>query len=301
MGREVARAADVGRPPGLITLLTDFGTADGYVAAMKGVIACRAPEARVVDITHEIPPHDIRRGGFVWGSAWPWFPPGTIHVAVVDPGVGSARAIIALKTRRGIFLAPDNGILAYAVERRDVRSAVSVESSEHRLEPTSATFHGRDIFAPAAAALAMGTPIDDLGPRVELRALVWPARARARRRTTLDVIEWRGEVVDVDRFGNVTTNIPAPESGVIDAFELEVARTTIRGLRRAYAEVEPGELLVLVGSSGWVEVAVSGGSAARVLGIERGEGVRVRYRERPPRGRPRLTPRGPGRGRRGPR
>lgn len=267
----------------LITLLTDFGTSDGYVAAMKGVISSRAPGVPIVDISHDVPPQDVERGGAVWARAWPWFPPGSVHVCVIDPGVGTARAIIAAEARGAVFVVPDNGVLAYALEKRDVRRVHRVEHPTLRLEPVSRTFHGRDIFAPAAAAIAMGLPLREVGPEARVADLVWPRPPRPRRRVKGDAVEWHGEVIDIDHFGNATTNLDADKvlvgSDPRAALELEIGGHTLAGLQGSYGEVAAGEALVLVGSTGRIEIAVSGGSAAKELGIKRGDRAVVRVRK----------------------
>jgi len=261
----------------VITLLTDFGLRDGYVAAMKGVIASLAPEVRVVDISHEVDPGGVRRGGMVWRAALPWFPRGTVHVGVVDPGVGSARRILALEARGSIVLAPDNGLVSYALERREVRRARSVESRELFLEPVSDTFHGRDVFAPVAARLARGLELEAVGPaagEIEWHGLP-PAR---RRRRPAGVVEIRGEVVDTDRFGNATTNLAPPRGARL--LEIEIGSRRLDRLSRSYAEAGRGSPLAIVGSLGFVEIAVSGGSAAGELGIRVGDRVTGRWAER---------------------
>lgn len=258
----------------LITLLTDFGLRDGFVGAMKGVIATLAPAARVVDISHEIEPQGVRRGGLVWAQATPYFPDGSIHVAVVDPGVGSRRKIIALRSKNSIFLAPDNGMVGYVLKRRQIRAAVEVRPKEHCLQPLSATFHGRDVFAPVAAKLAKGLPLQQLGPALESFQLETLPPVRRRRRE--GTVEDFGQVVDVDRFGNATTNIRPPSSGRFVAAEVGAHRFST--LRRSYASVRKGRPLVIVGSLGYVEIAVNQGSAAAALGLTPGSRVRATWR-----------------------
>lgn len=242
----------------IVTLLTDFGTADGYVAQMKGVMLSHAPDLTIVDITHEIAPQDVTHARFVVEQYWQRFPPGTIHVVVVDPGVGSTRAALAVAADHRCLVGPDNGVLTASL-RHETAHAVSLEVP-HGASPT---FHGRDVFAPAAAALAMGTPLEQLGrPFAQPRRLEWPQPAAG------DHGEWRGEVIVIDRFGNAITNLPGGEAGSRVTFD-----TCELPLRRTYAEVAPDEPLALVGSTGHVEIAVREGSAARRFALHRGTRV----------------------------
>ena len=258
---------------GLITLLTDFGLKDAYVGTMKGVLLALAPEARIVDICHEVPPQDIRGGGFLWAQAVPYFPPGSIHVAVVDPGVGSRRKIVAVEARGSIFLAPDNGIVGYVLKRREIRRAVEVKRTKHFLDPVSATFHGRDIFAPVAARLAGGLPLEALGPVYRDYRLdrLPPVRTRRLTRGGAKLMETSGQVVYIDTFGNAVTNLCPPEAFKLR--ELKVGSVRLSRLVRTYSQVKAGEELALVGSSGHLEIAVNCGRGAEVLGLTVGEKV----------------------------
>jgi S-adenosylmethionine hydrolase len=244
----------------IITLLTDFGTVDGYVGEMKGVLLSATPDAEIVDITHDIPPHDVERGRLTLARVWRRFPAGTVHVVVVDPGVGSSRDAVAVSSEGYYLVGPDNGVLSAALLASSAR-VVSLAVSQH----ASATFHGRDVFAPAAAALARGEPLDSLGPdapRPIIRRTPEPTRRAD------GAIE--GEVIFVDRFGNAVTNLVGARGGTI-----EVGKLTM-DLRRTYAEVESGRALALVGSTGLVEIAVRDGDAARTLGLARGSVVALR-------------------------
>jgi S-adenosyl-L-methionine hydrolase (adenosine-forming) len=247
-----------------ITLLTDFGTADGYVAAMKGVIASIAPSVIVDDATHDIPPGDVAAAAWALAAYWRIYPPDTVHVAVVDPGVGSDRTALAMLADERILVGPDNGIFTHVLHEAGTVSAVSITEPAFMRDVVSATFHGRDVFAPAAAHLAARAPLDRLGPPVEapLR-LPLPAPAREHERV-------RGVVAHVDRFGNLITNIPAAwlEPGArvrIADVDVPTART--------YTEVESGALLALEGSRGVVEVSVRDGRADAVLGVGVGAAV----------------------------
>jgi S-adenosyl-L-methionine hydrolase (adenosine-forming) len=258
--------------PGLITLTTDFGLRDPFVGIMKGVLLSICPSARLVDLTHEIPAHDVLAGGLALEAATPFFPAATVHLAVVDPGVGSARRAIAVRAGGGYLVGPDNGLFTFALDG-DGWTAVSLTAPEYRLAEVSRTFHGRDVFAPAAAYLAAGVPLERLGP-----ALTDPVR-RPRPRCHLEDGALVGEVLDVDRFGNLITSIPATRLAEIPgagAVTLELAGRRLRGPVSAYAEVGDGEPAFIVGSTGRLEIFVRAGSARDEIGAGRGAIVRVR-------------------------
>ena len=231
----------------IITLTTDFGTSDGYVGAMKGVIARGAPEATVIDIAHDVPRHDVAHAAWIVRTACREFPAGTIHVVVIDPGVGTARAAVIVDAGDQMYIGPDNGVFAYLEEQRAWRIERGLPS-----EP-SPTFHGRDVFAQVAAHLATGHGPLFFGERTRLTGeLPWGAG--------------EGTVVHVDHFGNLISDLPPCEKVTIVGRELRVLRT--------YEDVAPGELLAYVGSEGTIEIGVRDGSAQRVLGVTRGEPVR---------------------------
>jgi hypothetical protein len=246
----------------LITLLTDFGTVDGYVAEMKGVLLTAAPGVQVVDLSHDIPPHEIDAARLAVARYWRRFPTGTIHLVVVDPGVGSQRHAIAVASDGRFLVGPDNGVLSPALLLHGA-SAVSLPVPSD----AAPTFHGRDVFAPAAAALARGATLESLGS---------PHARPVIRRTPEAVREadgWlRGEVIVVDRFGNVITNLIGVHDG-----ELRVGDRAIP-FRRTYSDVASGELVALTGSSGLIEIAARDGSAAAALGIGPGAIVRLEVR-----------------------
>ena len=252
----------------IITLTTDFGTADGFVGAMKGVILSLAPQATIVDITHEIPAHDIRAGTFALETAVPYFPRDTIHVAVVDPGVGSERAALLVETAQGRFLAPDNGLLTSVTpETRETR-LFSLDKPAFWLPHVSATFHGRDVFAPVAAHLARGVRSEALGtPVPRMVRLPWPRPCR--RGNAI-----HGEVVHVDRFGNVITNVRREDLGTaIQDHRFCVRDLEIRGITPNYAAGDGA--MVVVNSGGRIEIALPRASAARTLQIDVGEEIRI--------------------------
>ena len=243
----------------IITLLTDFGLSDSYVAEVKGVLLSRAPSATLVDITHQVSPGDLRGGQFLLERAWHRFPAGTVHLAVVDPGVGTARRALAGTAGGHSFVAPDNGLLSFLEKPRFVSLVIPVDAAP--------TFHGRDVFAPAAAALANGERLEDLGtPITDPHHSPLPAPRG-------DGIGVVGEVVYVDRFGTLISNIPGPE--VEPGVRIRLAGTDVGALRRTFGDVERGTLVAFVGSGGTVEVAVRDGSAARLLGVGVGAEVRA--------------------------
>ncbi len=275
----------------LVTLTTDFGTADGYVGTIKGVILSIAPDARLVDISHEIPPQNVRQAAYVLYAAYLFFPPHTVHLVVVDPGVGSARRPIALRTPAGTFVGPDNGVLSCVMAHELVETLVELADSRYRLPQVSHTFHGRDIFAPAAAHLAAGVPITALGPSVP-DPVTFPL---PHLKITPDGIT--GEVLHTDRFGNVTTSIgrlvwSEDELSLEPAFQgagdreqvhfkaseavVVVAGQEIAGVHHTYAEAAPGETLALVGSEGHLGIAVREGNATRRLRVRSGDTVVLR-------------------------
>ena len=254
----------------IITLTTDFGLADGYVGTMEGVILSIAPQATLVDLSHEVPPQDVRAGAFVLYQAAPFFPPDTIHLAVVDPGVGSSRRPLAVRTSYGMFVAPDNGVLSYVLASADVEEAVSLTQPAYRLPAVSTTFHGRDIFAPAAAHLANGVPLTDLGPpAINLVQFPLPEPELT---PEGDLI---AHVMHVDHFGNLILDVTAGYLSGQVAFEL--AGHKIERLSTTFADVEPGELVAYVGSSrDHVEIAIRDGDVARTVNIGIGAEVLIR-------------------------
>ncbi len=261
---------------GVVALLTDFSGADAYAGIVRGVIAGAAPRARIVDITHDIPPHDIRRGAWVLAEAAPWFPKGTVFLAVVDPGVGGTRRPVAVETRRAWYVGPDNGLLALAVARDGVKAAVELAVPSGR-RPVSRTFHARDIFAPAAARLAGGTGLSRLGRRLRaLRPLEWPGLQPGSPTLKGGPQRLVGEVLVVDHFGNLITNLSAALvekhcAGQPPVFR--VGRRTVRGLARSYDAVARGGWLAIEGSSGLIEISRREASVAKAL--EAGVGTRV--------------------------
>ncbi|MFN8497233.1 MAG: SAM-dependent chlorinase/fluorinase [Anaerolineae bacterium] len=261
----------------IITLTTDFGLEDGYVAAMRGVILGLGPSLTVVDVSHAIAAQAAPQAAYVLSTVVPYYPPQAVHLVVVDPGVGSARRPMALRCAWGTFVGPDNGVIPAAL---DFLGAWGAWQAAHLTRPAywraaevSATFHGRDIFAPVAAHLALGAPIEDVG-----EPLSDPLRLPDIRPTRTEDGGWDGVVIHVDHFGNLITNIPG--SAVAGgAASVEAAGVTMPVVR-TYADVAVGEALAYVGSSGLVEVAVRDGRAAARLGVGVGAPVRLRCNPR---------------------
>jgi S-adenosylmethionine hydrolase len=256
----------VGRRGGgatLITLTTDFGLDDPWVGIMKGVIATHAPGVQVVDVSHGVPPQDVLAGALVLRAAVPWFPRGTIHVAVVDPGVGSQRRALCVETDAAVLVGPDNGLLSLSAPPGAVRRIVELTEERFLLTPRSRTFHGRDVFAPVAAALAIGTDPGALGPaRDELVRLNVPEPVR--HGATLEA-----QVIYVDHFGNLVTNV-AGDSVAPDRVSISIAGARIRGLATSYAAAARGTLVAVVNSWNLIEIAVCDGSARERLGVATG-------------------------------
>jgi S-adenosylmethionine hydrolase len=243
----------------LITLLSDFGTVDGYVAEMKAVLKSLAPEAELVDITHDIPPQDINRARLTVSRYWRRFPAGTIHLVVVDPGVGTARAALAVEADGRFLVGPDNGVLSPAF-RVEGTQAVKLDVPGG----ASPTFHGRDVFAPAAARIARGEFLDIIGRRVRPSVIMHTP-------TPLKIGDVQsGEIIAIDRFGNAITNFESVDGATVHAAGMSVP------VVRTFSEVHPGEVCALIGSAGLLEIAVRDGSAATTLGLAVGDPVESR-------------------------
>lgn len=246
-----------------ILLLTDFGTRDPYVAAMKGVIASRT-EIAIHDLTHEIAPYDVFEAAWTLRSVWHWWPKSSIFVTVVDPGVGTARRILAARCEDRIFLAPDNGLLTFV----DPVEVLAVEREDLYLPDGSHTFHGRDRFAPVAASLANGFAFGNLGSAAgDIVRLPY-------RRPSYEPGRAEGTVVSVDRFGNCITDLARDQIGFA-TFRLHVGKHSIGRMETTYASSPDAGPFLLAGSTGLVEISVANASAAKVLGIRRGDSVRI--------------------------
>jgi S-adenosylmethionine hydrolase len=258
----------------IVTILTDFGWDDYFVGAMKGVILTRNPSVTIVDITHTIPPHDIWTAAFILNAAYSYFPAGSIHLAVVDPGVGSDRRPILVETPEYLFVGPDNGLFSIILERASEARVRHVTNSEFFLPIVSSTFHGRDLFAPVAAALANGVAPETLGPiindAVRLRSL-------PNELTTEGAIA--GSIIHIDHFGNCVTSVESDRLRTLSAgqgFCLSVKGIEIRKLQKQYLEAgNCGEPFLIAGSAGYLEISLPCSSAARELNISIGEPVRL--------------------------
>jgi S-adenosylmethionine hydrolase len=259
----------------LITLLTDFGTEDYFVAAVKGVILASNPNARIVDMTHDIAPQDIEAGAFTLLAACPSFPPGTIHVAVVDPGVGSSRRPILIEASEQFFVGPDNGIFSYICERSSQPEIVHLTNAKYFRHPVSPTFNGRDVFAPVAAAISTGIKPSELGDKIKDYVSLKPLKAE-----TSQSGEIIGRIIHIDRFGNCVTNITQAEltpEMIAAGAKLRLKRRVVKSFRRYFAE-ETGskdKVFAIWGSAGFLEIAAAQQSAAKVLSVRRGDSVVV--------------------------
>ena len=255
----------------VVTLLSDFGLRDGFVAAMKGVILGIAPEVVLVDTSHEIEPGDVEAAAFVLSQYWHLFGEGSVHLAVVDPGVGSERKALAMRATGRYIVAPDNGLVTHVVRHAQTWRCVEISDPRYLRPEPSSTFHGRDIFAPAAAHLAAGLPLERLGPVLANPLLL------AQTEPVRESEEIRGHVAHIDRFGNLITDIPA--DWLEGVWRIHVAGVGVGEVRRAYSQVGSGEMLAVIGSLRTLEVARRGASAAERLGVGRGEPVICRRAE----------------------
>lgn len=260
----------------IITLLTDFGSGDAYVGCMKGVVLSVCPNARVVDITHNIPKFNIRYGAFVLMQSFQYFPEGTIHMAVVDPGVGTCRRPLVIETSRYFFVGPDNGVLTLAALEDGVRRVVEIASKRYTISGPSKTFAGREVFAPVAAYIAKGVPIGEIGPEInKFQMLSIP-------KSTVAEDHVVGEVFVVDSFGSLITNVRSSdvekriEPGRL--LKVEVGRV-VKSLPFAstYEDVERGQALALIGSSGFLEISVNQGNASMVFKANQGDSVKITF------------------------
>jgi S-adenosyl-L-methionine hydrolase (adenosine-forming) len=274
-----------------IALLTDFGTTDAYVGVMKGVIATICPDASVIDVTHAIGAQNVRQGAFMLMTSYTYFPPRTIFVAVVDPGVGTMRRVIAARAGDYTFIAPDNGLLSFVLRAYPYAVLYELTNTAYHLKSSSNTFHGRDIFAPVAAHLARGEGFDKIGTRARYPVML-PQPTLAVEGQSL-----RGEVLHIDGYGNIVTSIGVLEWGgeqqlslkfafggrraplKLDAHALRVVcgDAVINGAARTYGATDKGDLLALVGSNGFVEIAVNQGSAAERLNVKLGDPINMTW------------------------
>ncbi|OGP54164.1 MAG: hypothetical protein A2Y65_00305 [Deltaproteobacteria bacterium RBG_13_52_11] len=262
----------------IITLLTDFGWGDGHIGVMKGVILDINPDCLIVDLAHHISPHDVMGAAFVLGQTYTFFPPGTIHVAVVDPGVGGPRKPLVLEAGDYLFVGPDNGVFTLVLKQEEGVRVYELIEERFRLPRVSQTFHGRDIFAPAAAHLSLEVTPEEMGPAVDINELTTLAIPDP----VLDGEALLGEVIWVDHFGNLVTNISQEALGAFapdETIEIEIKGERVRGLKTSYEEGEEGEVIALWGSAGFLEIALKERNLHSELGWGRGEKVRIRRRQ----------------------
>lgn len=253
----------------LITLTTDFGLSDHYVGVMKGVISTIAPDARVVDLCHELPRYGIAEAAFVVRQSYRYFPAETIHLVVVDPGVGSTRQVLLVEAAGCSFIAPDNGVLSQIFEAEPQHQARTVNIDSFSLKPQSQTFHGRDVFAPIAAYAAIGKPHADFGKTVHN-----PIRLPKTTPEEIKKGQWRGRVLSVDRFGNVVTSLPAemlPTDG--EKFLLQTETLDVTSSLKTYSDAKDNEVFAIAGSSGYIEISIKKQLASRQHKIAVGDSV----------------------------
>ena len=254
----------------IITLLTDFGVSDEYAGVLKGVIYRINPQAKIVDLSHGIDPQDVVQAAFTLKAAFHFFPAGTIHTVIVDPGVGSERAIMAARFNGHLFLAPDNGLLSTLWEESIPDVLVRVENSSLFLKPVSRTFHGRDIFAPVAAHLSVGKSLNELGPILDSDKIVRLPSLLSQQFSDGSIA---GRIIGIDRFGNLITNISQTqikrlkEMSKSTRIRIRFGGYTLEGLSSSYVEVPPGRPLAIIGSRNYLEIAVNRGNAARLLEV----------------------------------
>jgi S-adenosylmethionine hydrolase len=263
----------------VITILSDFGTDDEYVGVMKGVMLSICPAASIVDITHRIDPQDIQQAAYLVPSYYPFFPKGTVHIVVVDPGVGSQRDILALHHQNHFFIAPDNGVLTLLLNREKSDTIIRVDNADYFLESPSSTFHGRDIFAAVGAHVSCSTKLDELGARINRQDTVRLQGLNCHLSETGELV---GKIVSIDHFGNLVTNIDAISlsafcrADALKSPQIQIGSSIIEGLSNTYSDAAPSATLALVGSRSYLEIAVNGGNAAKKMKAKKGDSVRVR-------------------------
>jgi len=263
----------------IITLLTDFGTEDAYVGVMKGAILSINPSAVVVDVCHYIDPQDVIEAAYLIKSSYRYFPRGTVHIIVVDPGVGGNRSIVAVELSGHIFLAPDNGVLTLLMDEGEADTIVRVENTRYFLNSISQTFHGRDIFAPVGAHISKGVLIEKLGPHLGMQDLI---RLSIPQPYISDKDELIGTIISIDRFGNCISNINENflnkfvKNGSEKKLEIKIGKTVIKSLSRSYTDARSGSPLVIIGSFGYLEIALNCDNASRQLNVEKGDTITLK-------------------------
>jgi S-adenosylmethionine hydrolase len=256
----------------IITLLTDFGLKDPYVASMKGVILSINPQCTLVDITHQVSPYDIKEGAFILAQAYSTFPKGTIHLSVVDPGVGSPRKPILFVTKNYFFIGPDNGLFTFALKREKLKKVIALGKMEFFLPEVSPTFHGRDLFAPVAAHLSFGIAPESFGRVIKSwNEISFPEPVLRQEKLI-------GEVVHIDTFGNLVCNIDYKnllKFSKSRPFVIKIGKRTMRGLKKGYWEGKKNEPIALFGSGGFLEISVREGNAQRLLKAKKGDPIKI--------------------------
>ena len=261
-----------------ISILSDFGTDDEYVGVMKGVVLSICPSVSIVDITHQIDPQDVHQAAYLIPSYYHYFPEGTVHIVVVDPGVGSQRDILAVTHGGHFFIAPDNGVLTLLLNTGKSDTIIRVDNTDYFLEPLSSTFHGRDIFAAVGAHLSCGIELDALGTRTDVKDIVRLKGLNCRISQTGELI---GKIVSIDRFGNLITNIDSIslaafcQTSALKHALIHIGSLVISDLSRTYSDVAPTAPLALIGSRNYLEIAVNGGNAKEKLKTQKGDPVRL--------------------------
>ena len=262
----------------VISILSDFGTDDEYVGVMKGVMLSISPSVSIVDITHQIAPQDIHQAAYLIPSYYHFFPEGTVHIVVVDPGVGSQRDILAVNHREHFFIAPDNGVLTLLLNCEKSDTIIRVDNSAYFSEPLSSTFHGRDIFAVVGAHLTCGTKLDALGARTDRKDIVRLKDLNCRISQTGELI---GKIVSIDHFGNLITNIDSIslaafcQTSAVKHLRIHIGSFVIFGLSRTYSDAAPTAPLALIGSRNYLEIAVNAGNAKENFKAQKGDPVRL--------------------------
>jgi S-adenosylmethionine hydrolase len=263
----------------VITILSDFGVDDEYIGVMKGVILSICPSVSIVDITHQIDPQDIAQAAYLIPASYRFFPKGTVHLIVVDPGVGSQRDILAIDHAGHIFIAPDNGVLTLLMNREKSDTIVRIHNADYFLKPVSATFHGRDIFAPIGAHIVNGTGLEDLGTKINIEDIVHLEDLNCRLSENGELV---GKIISVDRFGNLITNIDSNslaklrQNNAENRLQIHINTHVIFDLSDNYTSAEPNSPLALIGSRNYLEIAVNCGSAKQHFKAQKGDAVRVK-------------------------
>ena len=262
----------------IVTIVSDFGLRDEYAGVIKGVILSICPSASIVDITHQIDPQDIVAAAYLIPSVYGFFPQGTVHLIIVDPGVGSDRDILAVNCSGHVFIAPDNGVLSLLMSHEESDMIVRVNNADYFLKPVSTTFHGRDIFAPIGAHILNGAALEDLGTKIKREDMIHLKDLNCR---LSEAGELLGKIIAIDRFGNLTTNIDSNALAALcrseskNRLKIRIRAHEISGVSDCYSNAAPNAPLALIGSRNYLEIAVNGGSAEKYFKAQKGDSVKV--------------------------